>query len=153
MSDAVTARMAIRLQRMERGRQARSLRKIGPPLTAVQRRQLEDALSAAVNAAMGLEVSEGRLGFIARHLAATDDGRVPADAPRREGKLTTEQAAELKVLLGAVGRAVNASNCKVGSPLRNVAEHLMQQHRVARASKLRLPRPRSRIVTTRRRTT
>ena len=118
---------AIRMQRMERGRQARSLRRIGPPFTASQRRRLEDALSIAVGAAMGLD--EGRLGFIARHLAAQDDGRTPADAPKREGKLTAEQSEELKVLLEAVHRAVNASNCKLGSPLRNVAEHLLQQHK------------------------
>ena len=126
---------AIRMQSMERGRQARSLRKIGPPFTPVQRRHLEDSLSVAVNAAMGLDAAEGRLGYIARYLAALDDARVPADAPRREGKLSTTQAEELKAVLEAVNKAVNASNCKIGSPLRNVAEHLLQQHRLWKAPK------------------
>lgn len=120
---------------MERGRQARTLRKIGPPYTPAQLRHLEDALSAAVNVAMGLDASEGRLGYIARYLAALDDGRVPAEAPRRESKLSAAQAEELKGVLAAVNKAVNASNCKVGSPLRNVAEHLLQQHRLSKAPK------------------
>ncbi len=120
---------AIRLQRIERGRQARSLRRIGPPFTPAQRRSLEDALSVATNAAMGLDASEGRLAFIARHLAAQDDGRVPAPAPRREGKLTPQQNEELALVVASIGRAVNAANCKVGSPLRNVAEHLLLQHK------------------------
>ena len=122
-----------RLQALERGRQARSLKKLGPPFTAQQRRMLEDALSAAVNAAMGLEASDGRLGYIARYLAAQDDGREPPAAPPRQGKLSSEQSEELKELIGAVHRSVNAANCRLGSPLRNVAEHLLSQHRVWKA--------------------
>ena len=53
--------------------------------------------AAAVTAAMGLDAAEGRLGFIARHLAAQDDGRAPAEAPRREGKLSAAQQVELGV--------------------------------------------------------
>ena len=80
---------------------------------------LQDAVKQATNILHGEEQDD----------AAQDDGRTPADAPKREGKLTAEQSEELKVLLEAVHRAVNASNCKLGSPLRNVAEHLLQQHK------------------------
>ena len=85
---------------------------------------------------MGLPESEGRLGFVARHIVAQDEGRPLPEAPsKRTGKLTDEQAEEVKRLLAAVHRAVNASNCKIGSPLRNVAEHLFSQHRSASGPK------------------
>jgi Ca2+-binding EF-hand superfamily protein len=130
---AVEVYAATRMQALERGRQARSLKRLGPPFTPEQRRRLEDALSVAVNAAMGLEAADGRLGFIARHLAAQDDGREPLEAPPRQGRLTAEQNEELTKIMAAVSRAVNAANCRVGSPLRNVAEHLLSQHRVWRS--------------------
>ena len=82
---------ATRVQRMERGRQARSLRKLAPPFSPQQRRQLEDALSAAVNTAMGLAEHSERLGFIARHIVARNDGKTLPEAPPRKGKLGEEQ--------------------------------------------------------------
>ena len=118
------------VQRMERGRQARSHSRIGPPYTDLQCRQLEDALSVALDASMGLDASAGRMGYVARHLAAQDDGRAVPDAPKRTARLTAEQHDELRTLMDAVRVAVNACNCRVGSPIRNVAEHLMQQHRL-----------------------
>jgi Ca2+-binding EF-hand superfamily protein len=123
-------RAATKVQRLERGRQARSLKRLGPPFTPHQRRQLEDALSKAVQAAMCVPEADGRLGFIARHVVAQDEGRDLPEAPSvRKGKLTHDQAEEVQRLIAAVNRAVNAANCKIGSPLRNVAEHLFSQHR------------------------
>ena len=132
---------ATRVQRMERGRQARSLRQLAPPFTPQQRRQLEDALSAAVSTAMGLAEHSERLGFIARHIVARNDGRTPPEAPPRNGKLGEGQAKELSILMSAIHRAVNASNCKAGNPLRNVAEHLFSQHRSSQ-----IPKPPARPV-------
>ena len=135
MSDAAS-KAAVKVQRLERGRQARSLKRLAAPYTPQQQRALEDALSQAVDAAMGVPAAEGRLGFIARYIVAIDDGKPPPEAPKkRAGKLSEEQVDEVKVIMAAVHRAVNLSNCKVGSPLRNVAEHLFSQHRSAMAPK------------------
>ena len=127
---------ATHVQRLERGRQARSLRRIGPPFTPAQRRHLEDALSAALNAAMEVDASEGRLGFMARHLAAQDaGGRAEVARPRAGAAPSETDASEVALLTDAIARAVNAGNCKTGSPLHNVASHLLQQHRVWKSPK------------------
>ena len=72
---------ATTIAKLERGRQARVVKTLGPPYTPQQRRRLEDALSTAVNAAMGLDNPVTRLGFVARHLAAQDTLSEPPEAP------------------------------------------------------------------------
>lgn len=121
-------RSATFVQRIERGRQARNMAS-APPFTPTQRRQLEDALSSALLAAMGVESSIERVSFLARHLAAQDHGRQPEEPPTKVAKLSDQQRAELADLSKAVTKAVNACNGKAGSALRNVAQHLLGQYR------------------------
>ena len=120
---------ALKMQAVHRGNLSRSgrLKLGGQPYSPSQRRRLEDALSIAVNASLGLEVG-ARLGFIARHVAAQHHGRTPPEAPPRVGKLNAKQSEELAPLLEAVQLAVCQCNTMRGLPLRNVAEHLFAQH-------------------------
>ena len=124
---------AQRLQAVHRGNLSRSGRfKLGgKPYSAAQRRRLEDALSVAVNASLGLEPRQ-RLAFVARHVACQNHNRPPPEAPARTGKLSEQQRVELEALMAAVRLAVNECNTMRGLPLRNVAEHLFAQHIVLR---------------------
>ena len=128
-------RAALRMQAFHRGNLSRSGKlKLGAPqYTSSELRRLEDALSVALNASMSLDASEGRLGFIARHLAATEHGRAPPESPPRVGRLTDEQKGEAAALMELIGQSVEECNFMFGSPLRNVAEHLFAQHRALRA--------------------
>ena len=102
---ATSEEAAVKVQRLERGRQARSLKRLAAPYTPQQQRALEDALSQAVDAAMGVPAAEGRLGFIARYIVTIDDGKPPPEAPKkRAGKLSEEQVEALRHYIRSVAQ-------------------------------------------------
>ena len=129
---------AMLVQKRVKGHQYRSGRFHlgGKPFTDPQRRRLEDALSVAVDAAMGLVdvTPAARIAFVARHIAAQENGIAVPEAPKRVGKLSESQAEDLARLVEAATLSVNACNNMRGVPLRNVAEHLFGQYRREKAA-------------------